>query len=203
MIRRGIQAVTLALIAVFVTAGYLGLRALVWRQAFQVEGMFRTGLLIAGVGGSFVGAAYVLLGRGLWRLLGLDGLGLQFGALLGALFYGGYNAITPLSPYSAGETPLVRAFQGGIDGLLIGLVLGLVVTIVSRQPLHLDRGGLLRYFILFVTVVLLAWLVLLVETVVHLPDVLTLILCVPLVFVLRLAVAWLDHRADSRASRAA
>ncbi len=201
MIRRVIQAITLMLVAVFVASGYLGLRALVWRQTFQVEGMFQTGLVIAGAAGVMLGAAYVLLGRGLWRLLRLDWLSLQFGAILGALLYGTYNAITPLSPYSAGEPPLWRALQGGTDGLLIGLVLGAVVMVASQQPLHLDRGGLLRYLILFIAVVLLAWLVLLVESALRLPDAVVLILTVPLVAVLRIAVGWLDHRADSRVYR--
>jgi hypothetical protein len=64
--------------------------------------------------------------------------------------------------------------------------------------LHLDRAGLTRYLILYVTVILLAWLILLVEGVVHITGAVGLIVGVPLVFVLRLAVVWLDRRVDSQ-----
>jgi hypothetical protein len=99
------------------------------------------------------------------------------------------------------EPPLWRALQGGMDGLLLGLFIGAVVMVVSRQPLHLDRGGLLRFLILYITVILLAWLVLLTQTLIHLPDVVGLVAVVPVVLLLRLAVATLDRRADSRAYR--
>ena len=55
-----------------------------------------------------------------------------------------------------------------------------------------------RYLILYITVILLAWLILLVESVVHLPSTVGVILAVPLVIVLRLGVAWLDRRVDSQ-----
>ena len=62
--------------------------------------------------------------------------------------------------------------------------------IVSGRRLHLDRAGLTRYLIFYVTVILLAWLILLVEgrwfTSAGRGG---MIVAVPLVFVLRLAVA--------------
>ena len=198
MIRRGVQAITMTLVAVCVVAGYLGLRALVWRQDYQVGAMVESGIIISALVGAALGIAYVVLGSLLWRLLAVDWLSLQVGALLGALIYGGYNAATPISPFSIGEAPIWRGLQGGIDGLLIGLIIGGLVTVVSGRPLRLDRAGLMRYLLLYLTVILLAWLVLLMESAVHFPDAVGLIVAAPLVIVLRLAVAWLDRRVDSR-----
>ncbi len=201
MIRRFIQAVPLALIAICAVGGFLGLRALVWRQEYQAVAQLQSGLLVSTVVSAVVGAGYVLMGSLLWRLLKLDWLSLQFGAIVGALLYGGYNALPPLTPLSTGEIPLWRALQGGMDGLLIGVVLGALVMTISQQPLHLDRGGLVRYLILYVTLILLAWLVLLTETLLHLPQAAGAVVAVPLLIVLRFAVAWLDRRADSRTYR--
>ena len=73
-----------------------------------------------------------MLGGLLGRLLSIDWLSLQFGALLGALLYGGYNAITPLTALSIGETPAWRALQGGVDGLWIGALLGVADAVRQR-----------------------------------------------------------------------
>jgi hypothetical protein len=196
MTRRAVQAITLTVIAVFVVGGFLGLRAVVWRQSYQVVAMIQSGIIVSLIAGGALGVAYVVMGSLLWRMLGIDWMSLQFGAILGALIYGGYNAISPLSPFSIGEEPIWRALQGGIDGLVIGLVIGALVMIVSGRRLHLNRGDLTRYLILFVTVILLAWLILLVESVVHLPGTVGLIIAVPLVLVLRIVVSWLDRRVD-------
>ena len=197
-LRRAIQAITLTVMAVFVVGGFLGLRAIIWRQDYQVVAMIQSGIIVSAVAGGAVGVAYIVMGSLLWRVLGIDWLSLQFGAILGALIYGGYNAITPLSPFSIGEEPSWRALQGGIDGLVIGAVVGALVMIVSGRGLHLNRGDLTRYLILYVTVILLAWLILLVESVVHLPSTMGVIIVVPLLIVLRLVVGWLDRRVDSR-----
>jgi hypothetical protein len=198
MIRRAVQAITLTAMAVFIVAGYLGLRAVVWRQEYQVAAMIQSGILVSTAVGGALGIAYLLMGSLLWRLLGIDWLSLQFGAVTGALIYGGYNALTPLTAYSVNEAPFWRALQGGVDGLVIGVIVGALVMIVSGRRLHLDRAGLTRYLILYVTVILLAWLILLVEGVVHVTGAVGLIVALPLVFVLRLAVVWLDRRADSQ-----
>ena len=196
MIRRTIQAIPITIMAMCVVAGFLGLRALVWRQGYEAAALIQTGLMLSGVVGAAISIAYVVLGSLLWRLLAIDWLSLQFGAVVGALLYGGYNAITPLSPNSLNEEPIWRALQGGVDGLVIGLVIGALVMLVSGRGLTLDRGGVTRYLLLYVTVILLAWLILLVESAVGLTDTVGLIVAVPLVIVLRLAVAWLDRRAD-------
>ncbi len=195
--RRIVEAITLILIALFAVSGFLGLRALIWRQEYQLNAMIQSGVLITAEVGGALGVAYVLLGAGLWRLLNLDGFSLQFGAVIGALIYGGYNAVSPLTIFSSMEPTVWRALQGGIDGLAIGGLLGGLVMVVSGRPLRLDRAGLSRYLILYVTLILLAWLVLWMETLVHLPDVVGIIVAVPLVIVLRLVVAWLDRRVDS------
>ncbi|HVU13054.1 MAG TPA: hypothetical protein VHD90_17370 [Phototrophicaceae bacterium] len=198
MIRRAAQAITFVLIGMFAVAGYLGLRALVWRSTYQIAAMIQSGLEVSLLVGAALTIGYLVLGSALGRLLNIDWISLQLGALVGALMYGGYNAITPLSPLSVGETPLWRALQGGTDGLALGLVIGALVWIVSGRALRLDRAGLTRYLILYVTVILLAWLILLVESSVHVPDVVGVIIAFPLMAVLRLAVAWLDRRVDRR-----
>ena len=198
MIRRAVQAITLTIMAICIVGGFLGLRAVVWRQDYQVVAMIQSGIMLSLAVGGTLGIAYVLMGSLLWRVLGIDWLSLQFGALAGALIYGGYNAIAPLSPYSAGEEPVWRALQGGFDGLVIGVIIGAVVMVVSGRRLHLDRAGLTRYLILYLTVILLAWLILLVESVVHIPGAAGIIVAVPLLIVLRLVVAWMDRRVDSQ-----
>jgi len=198
VIRRAVQAITLTVMAVCIVGGFLGLRAIVWRQDYQVVGMIQSGIFLSVAVGGAIGIAYVLMGSLLWRVLNIDWLSLQFGAVAGALIYGGYNAIAPLSPYSAGEEPIWRALQGGVDGLVIGLVIGALVMIVSGRRLHLDRAGLTRYLILYITVILLAWLILLVESVIHIPGAAGILVAIPLVLVLRLVVAWLDRRVDQQ-----
>ena len=198
VIRRAVQAISLTVMAVLIVGGYLGLRAVVWRQDYQIAALIQSGILVSAAVGGALGIAYLLMGSLLWRMLGIDWLSLQFGAVVGAMVYGGYNALAPLTIFSANEEPIWRALQGGVDGLVIGVVVGAVVMIVSGRRLHLDRAGLTRYLILYVTVILLAWLILLVEGVVHVSGAVGLIVAVPLVFVLRLAVVWLDRRVDSR-----
>jgi hypothetical protein len=196
LLRRVIQVLTGVVIAACAVGGFLGLRALVWRQGYQVAGMVESGIVISlGVAGAF-GVVYFLLGGLLSRLMRIDWLSVQVGALLGALLYGGYNAITPLTRLSVGETPAWRALQGGVDGLWIGALLGLATLFISARALHLDRAGLTRYVILYVTVILMAWLILWVQTLLRLPEVVGLIVALPLLAVLRLAVGVLDRRVD-------
>ncbi|MEP7292922.1 MAG: hypothetical protein ABI835_14160, partial [Chloroflexota bacterium] len=122
--RRVVQAITILPLAVCFVAGYLGLRALVWGINSQIAVMIESGIVLSVVVGGALAVAYVLTGTLLWRLFHIDWLSIQFGAVVGALLYGVYNAITPLTLYSVGETPLRRALQGGFDGLLIGMIFG-------------------------------------------------------------------------------
>ncbi len=200
-LRRVIQVITGIVVAACAVGGFLGLRALVWRQEYHILAMIEAGIILSlGVTG-VIGVAYFLLGDLLGRLLGIDWISIQFGAVLGALLYGGYNAITPLTMLSFGETPAWRALQGGVDGLWIGALLGWLTLFVSARPLHLDRAGLTRFLILYVTLILLAWLILWVGSNTRLPDVVGAVVAVPLVGVLRLAVGWLDRRVDNNRLR--
>jgi hypothetical protein len=193
-LRRAVQGLTMMIVAVLIVGGYLGLRALVWRQEYQIATMIQSGLVVSVVVGGLVGVLYILFGSALWRLLSIDWLSLQFGALVGALLYGIYNAIAPLTPYSTGETPGWRFLQGATDGLAIGLVLGVLVMLVSGRPLRLDRAGVTRYLILFVAVVLVAWVILLIKEWARLSDALSLTLILPLMVLLKLVVNRLDRR---------
>lgn len=193
-LRRAVQGLTLIIAAVLMMGGYLGLRALVWREEYQIAAMIQSGLVVSVAVGGLIGVLYILFGAALWRLLRVDWLSLQFGALVGALMYGIYNAIVPLTPFSANETPAWRLLQGATDGLAIGLVLGVLVLLVSGRPLRLDRAGVTRYLILFVAVVLVAWGILLVKDWARLSDALALTLVLPLLVLLRLIVGRLDRR---------
>jgi hypothetical protein len=180
--------------AVLLVGGYLGLRAVVWRQEYQIAAMIQSGMVVSVTVGGLLGVVYILFGSALWRLLGVDWLSLQFGALVGALLYGIYNAIAPLTPYSTGETPGWRLLQGATDGLAIGLVLGVLVMLVSGRPLRMDRAGVTRYLILSVAVVLMAWVILLLKDWLRLSDALSLTLVLPLLLLLKLVVNRLDRR---------
>lgn len=190
--RRLVQALTFLPLVVFIVAGYLGLRAVVWRYDNQVVVMIQSAVTLSLVIGGAMGILYALTGVLIWRVFNIDWLSIQLGAVVGALLYGVYNAITPLTIYSAGEAPLRRALQGGFDGLLIGLVIGLLVMIISGRRLYLDRAGLTRYLILFVGIVLIAWVALMFETWTRAPDIFGIVLAFPLLFVLKIAVRRLD-----------
>lgn len=196
LLRRVIRVLTGVVIAACAVGGFLGFRALVWRQAYQVVAMVESGIVISLAVAGAIGVIYFLLGGLLARLMRIDWLSVQFGAALGALMYGGYNAIAPLTPLSRGESPAWRALQGGVDGLWIGAILGLATLFISARALTLDRAGLMRYVILYVTVILMAWLILWAQTTIRLPEFVDLIVGMPLLVVLRLAVGVLDRRVD-------
>ena len=153
--RRFVQGIILTLIAVCAVSGYLGLRAVVWRQEYQVAAMIQGGIVVSALVAGAFGLVYVLLGSLIRWVLRIDWLSVQFGALVGAALYGGYNAITPLTTASYGETPGWRALQGAVDGLVIGAVVGALVLFVSGRALRFDRVSLMRYLTLFVVVVLI------------------------------------------------
>ena len=185
---------TATLIALCAVSGYLGLRAVVWRQDYMVAALIQSGIVVSLIVAGGIGVIYVLLGSWAWRVLRIDWLSLQFGAVVGALIYGGYNAITPLVPASRMEAPAWRALQGGVDGLLIGMITGAAVLIISARPLHFDRFGLQRYLMLFVVVALIGGGIVLSESVFHFGDAVGIGIALPLLLVLRLVVNRLDHR---------
>ena len=187
-LRRAIQAITLLPIMVCLVAGYLGLRAVVWRHDLQVASQIQSGIVLSLVAGGLLAIAYIVMGNGFWRILDFDWLSVQFGGVVGALLYGIYNAITPLTAASRLEPPLWRALQGGMDGLLLGMGIGVLVLIVGGRRLYFDAAGIRRYLILFIGVVLVAWAVIWVQSIIHIPDVLGLTLAVPLLVLLKLIV---------------
>jgi protein-S-isoprenylcysteine O-methyltransferase len=69
MIRRAVQAITLTVMAIFIVAGYLGLRAVLWRQDYQIAAMIQSGILVSAAVGGALGVAYLLMGSLLWRVL--------------------------------------------------------------------------------------------------------------------------------------
>ncbi len=193
-LRRFVEGVTATVIALCAVSGYLGLRAVVWRQDYMVAALIQSGIVVSLIIAGGIGVIYVLLGSWAWRVLRIDWLSIQFGAVVGALIYGGYNAITPLVPASRMETPAWRALQGGVDGLLIGMITGVAVLIISARPLHFDRFGLQRYLMLFVVVALIGGGIVLGESVFHFGDAVAISIALPLLLVLRLVVSRLDRR---------
>ncbi len=194
LLRRLVQGITAMLIAVCVVSGFLGLRAVVWRQDYQVVPMLESGIVASAAVAGGIGLLYVIFGSLLWRIVRIDWLSVQFGALVGALLYGGYNVLTPLTPISLTEAPIWRALQGGIDGLWIGAVVGAVVAFVSGRPLQFDRLRLTRYLALFVVVLLIAWISLLGVSLIHLPETASLAAAVPLLLILKLIASRFEIR---------
>ncbi len=193
-LRRIVEGVTATLIALCGVSGYLGLRAVVWRQDYMVAALIQSGIVVSLIVAGGVGVVYVLFGSWAWRVLRIDWLSIQFGALVGALIYGGYNAVTPLVPASRMEFPAWRALQGGVDGLLIGMITGAAVLVISARPLRFDRFGLQRYLMLFVVVALIGGGIVLSESVFHFGDAVGVGIALPLLIVLRLVVSRLDRR---------
>jgi hypothetical protein len=193
-LRRVVQGITAMLIAVCVVSGFLGLRAVVWRQEYQVVPMLESGVVASAAVAGALGLIYVVFGSLIGRILRIDWLSVQFGALVGALLYGGYNVVTPLTPVSVNEAPLWRALQGGIDGLWIGALVGVLVAFVSGRPLRFDRLRLTRYLTLFVLVLLIAWISLLIVGLIHLPEVASFAVDTPLLLILKLVAYRLEPR---------
>lgn len=196
-LRRLVEGIMATLVALCAVSGYLGLRAVVWRQDYMVAAMIQSGILASLIVAGIIGVIYVLVGSWAWRVLRIDWISIEFGAVVGALIYGGYNAVSPLVTASRMETPAWRALQGGVDGLLIGAVVGVAVMFISARPLRFDRFGLQRYLMLFIVVVLIGGGVLIAETYVHFTDAVGIGVAVPLLIVLRLVVGRLDRRYDA------
>jgi hypothetical protein len=153
------QALTGIVIAAFGGGGYLGLRAVFWRQN-SAEAIL-SGALAAALLFGVPSLLYVIIPYGLRRLRP-DWVSIQIGALVGAVLYGGFNAVVPVAPASFQESAMTRAVQGGIDGLLIGAVTGLIIAFVGGRSIEISRAGCVRYLTLFVLVVCAFWVALLV-----------------------------------------
>jgi hypothetical protein len=160
--------------------------------------MIQSGIFVSALVGGAIGLVYVLLGSRVWHILRIDWLSVQIGALVGALLYGGYNAITPLTPLSNGESPLWRALQGAVDGLAIGALVGGLVLFVSGRALRLTQVELSRFLMLFVVIVLIAGMLLRIVSYIRVPEMVVLAAIVPLLLILKLIVGYLDRRSDYR-----
>ncbi len=193
-IYRLIQVVTLMIAAVFAVSGFFGLRELAWRHDAMVNTQILSGLVVTLVVVGVPGLFYVLFGSLLWRFIRIDLISVQFGALIGMVLYGVYNTITPLTAESQRFDLPRRALTGGIDGLLIGLLIGGVVMFVNGRPLIFRRYDLTRYFVLFLAVLAIAWFIVVFSTTVNMSDVLALAITGLFVLLLKVGVAQYDRR---------
>lgn len=187
---RLIRAITLTLLACFTSAGYFALRALAWHRSGDDIGRAAvTGAVSALVIVGGLMLFYTLVGAfGLRRRV--DWVSLQLGALVGALLYGAYSAVT--MPIGAALHPTERALQGAIDGLLVGAAIGLLVMLVNRRPVQLSITGLMRFVSLFIVMLLLLWgAVMLAQFLRH--DAAYLLL-IPALLILRVILGLVDAR---------
>jgi hypothetical protein len=198
-LERLVEAVAGLGIAACAGGGFLALRALVWGQGHLLEPMLLSGAAAAAMIAAVGGLGYVLLGRLLTRALSIDWMSARVGACVGAALYGVYHAVAPLTMADMLASAGVRALQGALDGVLIGGGLGLVTAFVSRRRLTFDRAGLLRFGLLYLVLLLIAGVIVLVDSFIRLPDAAFVVLAIPAVLALRLAVLALDRRADALA----
>ncbi|MBK8023428.1 MAG: hypothetical protein IPK19_18860 [Chloroflexi bacterium] len=196
-VQRLVEALSVVAIAVCGIAGFLGLRALAWGQDHLIPSMLVSGALLSGAVIGAVGLIYVLFGNLLLRLIAIDWLSVRFGALIGAILYAIYHTLAPLTPTEAAIAPERRALQGAVDGILIGVVLGLATNFVSARGLIFTRGGLTRYVLLFFVILLTLGIIVLVDSMVRLPDTALFFVVVPAVLALRLGVGLIDHRVSA------
>lgn len=200
--QRLVEALTVLAITGCGVAGFLGLRALAWEQEHLLAPMLLSGALISMAVVGVAGAIYVIFGSLLLRLIAIDWLSARFGALIGALLYAGYHAVAPLTPAEAALLPEQRAVQGALDGILIGVVLGLAANFISGRALTFDRGGLARYLLLYLVILLTAGIIVLADSLVRLPDTALFLMVVPAALALRLGVGVIDRQAAAREAAA-
>jgi hypothetical protein len=198
-LERLVEAVAGLGIAICAGGGYLALRTLAWGQAHLLEAMLLSGAAAAAVIAAVGGLAYVLLGRLVTRALSIDWMSARVGACLGAALYGVYHTLAPLTMADMMAEAGARALQGALDGVLIGGVLGLVTAFVSRRSLTFERASLLRFGLLYLVLLLIAGIIVVVDSFIRLPDAAFVVLSIPAVLALRLAVLALDRRADALA----
>lgn len=191
---RLVEALSVLAITLCGVAGFLGLRAMAWKQDHLIGQMIVSGALVSIVVMGSIGLVYVVLGRLLLRLVVIDWLSVRFGALIGALLYGGYHTVAPLTSSEAAVSELQRALQGGLDGVLIGVVLGLTTGFVSGRRLSFDRFGLTRYLMLYFIILIIAGVIVVVDSLIRLPDAALFFVAIPAVIALRVGVGIIDRR---------
>lgn len=197
---RVIEVITSVALAVCAGGGFMALRALVWRQEHMITPMLLSGALVAGVVMLVGGAVYILFGRLMLRVFAIDWLSLRLGALIAAVVYGGYNALAPLTPAHMAESIPIRAVQGAFDGIVIGALLGVITAFVSGRRVTLDGAALARYSLLYLVLLIIAGVIVMVESIARLPDVAFVLIAIPAVIAVRIAVAAIDRHADTRSS---
>lgn len=196
-LERLVEAVTALAIGVCAVAGFLGLRAMAWRQDHLVVQMILSGAILSAILFGGAGIFYVIFGRWMIRIVGIDWLSVRFGALIGAAIYAFYHFLVPLTSAETLSLPSERALQGALDGAVIGALIGLVTWFVSGRRISFDSFGLTRYGLLYLVLLLIAGVAVLVEAFFRLPDAAIFALAIPAVLALRVAVHTLDRRADA------
>lgn len=193
-LRRLVGALALIFAGACIGAGYLGLRALIWRQDYLVNQMSLAGAVIGVALASLYALAYLLIGGRVARTALLYSGDLEFGAFLGALLFGVYHAAAPLNTAGMSEPVLQRFLQGAVDGVFIGVFLGIGVSFLNRHPLVWRIGGLIRYIVLYGSLLLLFGVIALMGRLLNVSEVALVVVLLPALAVLRVAVLWLDRR---------
>ncbi len=191
---RFIQAITGVLILACIVAGYLGLRAIVWRHDSELPTQLTTGLTLAGIIGGILALVYLVFGAHSLRfILRFNWMSIQLGVVVGVLLYGGYNAASPLLFTYASEPAHIRALQGAVDGALIGAFIGLNIAFINRRPTLLTWRGVLRYLVLFLLVLIALSILVFIGTQPGVSRNLPFWLFIPLMLLLRFGITLYDH----------
>lgn len=192
---RLVQALTGTLVLVCLVCGFLGLRAIVWQHDAELSAMLTSGLTISLAIGTVLSVLYLIFGvRALRFVLRFHWMNVQLGLVVGMLLYGIYNAFFALLPSYAQINPALRGLQGAIDGALIGALVGGLIGIISAQPVHLTRAGIVRFLMLFLLVLLVVTISILVGNQPRIPRNVSIWLLIPLILLLRLIVGVYDRR---------
>jgi hypothetical protein len=187
---RFVQAITGILILACIVAGYLGLRAIVWRHESELPTQLTTGLTLAGIAGGILALLYLIFGiHSLRFILRFNWLNVQLGMVTGVLLYGGYNAATPPLFTYASEPAHVRA----VDGALIGAFTGVIIAFINSRPTLLTWRGISRYLVLYLIVLVALSALVFTGMQPGLPRNLPFWLFIPMVLLLRFGVTIYDH----------
>jgi hypothetical protein len=191
---RFVQAITGILILACIVAGYLGLRAIVWRHESELPTQLTTGLTLAGIAGGVLALIYLVFGiHSLRFILRFNWISVQLGMVMGVLLYGGYNALTPLLFTYASEPAHIRALQGAVDGALIGAFIGVIIAFINGRPTFLTWRGISRYLVLYLVVLIGLSVVVFVGMQPGVSRNLPFWLFIPMVLLLRFGVTLYDH----------
>jgi hypothetical protein len=196
---RAVQALTAIMALACLVCGYLGLRAIVWRHESELAVMLTSGLMIAGVVGGILGAAYLVLGaHGIRFILSFNWMSVQVGMVAAMLMYGIYNALFPIMPTYATESAAMRALQGAVDGALIGAFVGGLTAFVSGRPVILSFAGLVRYGAIFLLVLGALSIAIFIGAQPTIPGNVTAWLIIPFMLALRVMVGIYDRYQAAR-----